>query len=208
MGKQHTQKKNKNHKKKHKHKQRWYHKVAASELCYMALAVAILVMCSWLAVLIGDIPFTMQTLGVCLVAGLLGREKGTIAVASYVLLGFVGVPVFSGFTGGVAKLLSPTGGYILGFLAAAPVIGWGADRYVHRNDAKGVWALAICMMLGLLLCYAIGTFWFVLLTLPMAQGSSWLSAFLICVLPYLPFDFVKIAIAIFMTKKLKRFIQI
>ena len=208
MGKQHTQKKNKNHKKKHKQKQRWYHKVAASELCYMALAVAILVMCSWLAVLIGDIPFTMQTLGVCLVAGLLGREKGTIAVSSYVLLGFVGVPVFSGFTGGVAKLLSPTGGYILGFLAAAPVIGWGADRYVYRNDAKGVWALAICMMLGLLLCYAVGTFWFVLLTLPMTQGSSWLSVFLICVLPYLPFDFVKIAIAIFMTKKLKRFIQI
>ena len=206
MGKHSTQKKNLN--KKGKKKQKWYQKASARELCVMALAVAILVLCSWLAVLIGDVPFTLQTLGVCLVAGLLGREKGAIAVGAYVLLGFVGVPVFAGFTGGVAKLLSPTGGYILGFLFATPVIGWGSDKYAHRDDAKGVWALASCMLLGLLLCYGVGTVWFVFLTLPMAEVSSWVSAVLICVVPYLAFDFIKIAIAIFMTKKLKRFVPL
>ena len=134
------------------------------DLGYTALSAALLCVSAWIAVPIGGVPITLQTLVLCLSAGLLGAKRATFSVLAYLLLGIIGVPVFAGFTGGVAKLLSPTGGYILGFLAAAPVIGWGSDKYAHRDDAKGVWALASCMLLGLLLCYAVGTFWFVFLT--------------------------------------------
>ena len=167
-----------------------------------------LVMCSWLSLLVGSIPFTLQTLGVCLTAGLLGTKRGTVAMCAYVLLGLVGVPVFAGFTGGAAKLLSPTGGYILGFLAAAPITGVFADIFADRKDKKSGWILACGMLLGLLVCYVLGTSWFVLLTMPTNKLMGYWSGFLLCVAPYLPFDFVKIAIAVILTKKLRKFIKL
>ena len=121
----------------------------ARELCYAAVAVAMMVMCSWLSLLVGTIPFTLQTLGVCLTAGLLGAKRGAVAMFAYVLLGMFGVPVFAGFTGGAAKLLSPTGGYIIGFLEAA-LLGEGGIKLSH---ADFIWP----MMSGMLLMWMTST---------------------------------------------------
>ena len=183
-------------------------KNAARELCYAAVAVAMMVMCSWLSLLVGTIPFTLQTLGVCLTAGLLGAKRGTVAMFAYVLLGMFGVPVFAGFTGGAAKLLSPTGGYIIGFLAAAPIAGFSADLYAEKKDSESNLMLGWGMLLGLLVCYLFGTWWFVMLTTPTNPLVGVGSGFLLCVAPYLPFDFVKIVIAVFLTKRLRKFIKI
>jgi len=179
----------------------------ARELCYSAVAVTILVMCSWMSVLIGSIPLTFQTLGVCLVGGLLGWKRATIAMLAYILLGLVGVPVFAGFTGGVAKLLSSTGGYIIGFLFAEPVIGAFSDVFVHRKGAKSVMMIGVGMLIGLFICYFFGTIWFVLLTSPENLLVGLLSGVAICVLPYVPFDIAKIVAAVFLTKRLKIFIK-
>ena len=137
-------------------------KNTAKEVCYMSLAVAIMAICSWLSLPVMGIPFTLQTLGLCVAAGLLGAKRGAIAVGAYVTLGAVGVPVFAGFTGGISKLLSPTGGYIVGFLFATPIIGWAAEKGTVKTSDKGVLTLALGMLIGILVCYVFGVLWFVL----------------------------------------------
>lgn len=78
-------------------------KSAAREICYTAMFVAIITVCTWISIPIGEIPITLQTMGVCLAAALLGWKRGAIATAVYILLGLCGVPVFTGFTGGVCQ---------------------------------------------------------------------------------------------------------
>lgn len=166
---------------------------AARELCYIAVATAILAVCSWLAVPLGEIPVTLQTLGVFFISGLLGAKRAFFAVVAYLLLGFCGVPVFAGFTGGIGKLFAPTGGYLIGFLFAAPLIGWLCKAF-----GKGFFKTAAAMLNGMLTYYAFGVAWFAALT---AQGV--ITSLVICVLPYLPFDIAKIAVAAILKEKMQ-----
>ena len=96
--------------------------------------------------------------------GTLGGRRGTLAILAYLLLGLVGLPVFSGFQGGPGVLLGTTGGYILGFLASA-LLYWGMTA--RLGDRPAVTAAA--MVLGLLVCYAFGTAWF-LVAMPGRRG--------------------------------------
>lgn len=166
----------------------------ARELCYIAVATATLAVCSWIAVPLGEIPVTLQTLGVFFVSGLLGARRAFFAVVAYLLLGFCGVPVFAGFTGGVGKLFTPTGGYLIGFPFAASLIGWLCKAF-----GKGFFKTAAAMLCGMLAYYAVATAWFVALT---AQGI--IPALALCVLPYLPFDIIKIAVAASLVKKFRK----
>ena len=116
-------------------------------LVYVALGAALITVCSWISIPM-TIPFTLQTFAVCLIAALLGWRNGLEAVVVYILLGAVGLPVFSGFKGGIGALLGMTGGYIVGFLFTALVVGLAADRLGRKIPA-----LAVSMVLGILLCY-------------------------------------------------------
>lgn len=89
------------------------------DLAYIALMVALMAICAWITLPIGPVPFTMQTFAVFAALGLLGGRRGTLAVVVYLLLGAVGLPVFSGFNSGLSALLGPTGGYLVGFLVSA-----------------------------------------------------------------------------------------
>ena len=175
--------------------------ITARSLCYTALATALLCVCAWIALPLGDIPFTLQTLGVFLIGGLLGWKRAALAVGGYLLLGFIGVPVFSGFMGGAAKLFSPTGGYLIGFLCTGIVSGLAGDAFAEKKDEKSALALGVGMFLGLLLCYAFGTLWFVLVF--GGGGVSVWGALGLCVLPYLPLDIVKIFPAVMLTRKIR-----
>lgn len=174
----------------------------ARALCYIAVATALLCVCAWIALPLGDIPFTLQTLGVFLIGGLLGWKRAILAVTAYLLLGFVGVPVFAGFTGGAGKILSPTGGYLVGFLCTGLVCGVAGELFAEKKGGRATLALGVGMFLGLLLCYAFGTLWFLLLT-AQGQGVSVWTALTLCVFPYLPLDLVKIFPAVVLTKKLR-----
>ena len=116
-------------------------------LARMAICTALIVVCSWLTVPF-TVPFTMQTFAIFFTVCLLGPWQGMISILVYILLGAVGVPVFSGFRGGLDALLGPTGGYILGFLATAPITG------LMMGDGK-LRRLIPAMVLGLfgLLCF-------------------------------------------------------
>ena len=89
-------------------------------MAYNALFAVLLTVCAWISVPL-PVPFTLQTFAIFAALGILGGRRGTWAVAVYLLLGAVGLPVFSGFRGGLGALLGTTGGYILGFLALALV---------------------------------------------------------------------------------------
>ena len=178
----------------------------ARDLGYIAVSTAFLSVSAWVAVPVGGIPITLQILVLCLSAVLLGAKRGTLATLAYLLLGLVGVPVFAGFTGGVGVLLSPTGGYLVGFLPLSLLVGLAGEKLLERKNGKLL--LGLYMGAGVSLCYATGTVWFVVL---MAQNSTrvglW-SALLTCTLPYLPFDVVKIFIAVLSTQKLRKIIKI
>ncbi len=87
---------------------------AAKDLAVVGLGTAIVTVCAWISIPIGTVPFTLQTFAVAAVGGLLGWKRGSLSVLAYLLLGLVGVPVFAGFKAGLAALMGPTGGYILG----------------------------------------------------------------------------------------------
>lgn len=166
------------------------------ELALIAMGAALIAVCSWLSVP-AAIPFTLQTFAVCLVTAVFGLRMGLWTVAVYLLLGAVGAPVFSGFKGGLGALLGTTGGYLIGFLFTALTVGLAVERFGRRLPV-----LVGAMALGILLCYAFGTAWFIFVY---SRGSGPVgvgTALAWCVLPYLLPDAVKIALAALLTRRL------
>lgn len=146
------------------------------------------------------VPVSLAMFGVFLAAGLLGVRKGVCSVLVYLLLGMAGLPVFSGFSGGPGVLFGPTGGYLLGYLPCVAVTGWWMSfpgrlpdcvRKFFGKELQTVWNV-LSMLLGLFCCYLCGTIWFLAL---MKGNYSLEQALILCVLPYLLPDFVKILAA-------------
>ena len=167
------------------------------DICVSAVAVALICVCSWIAVPIGGVPITLQSLAVFLTAVLLGVKRSIFAVIAYLLLGFIGVPVFAGFTGGVSKLLSPTGGYLLAFLWLTPLIA----LFFQWKKLK-FWRLVAVFAVATLLLHIFGVLWLVLLV-QNTSITSWWSAWAICVLPCIFPDICKIFLGAFLAMKLQ-----
>lgn len=171
----------------------------ARNMALCGLFAAMLAVSAWLAVPVGDLVISLQTFGIFLTLGLLGGKRGTLTVLVYLLLGAAGVPVFSGFRGGLGALLGTTGGYIFGFMSTA-LLYW---LLTSIKDTPTVRLFA--MVLGLLLCYACGSYWY--MTRYLSAGGLTLAAVLLrCVVPYLIPDGVKLALAWVLTARLKRFV--
>ena len=166
----------------------------------IALCAALLSPCAWLSVPTQP-PFTMQTFGVFLTLLLLGAKDGTIAIGLYILLGALGVPVFSGFNGGMGALMGPTGGYIVGFLLICLIFG------LLCGKGAGLWLKALALLLGLAVCYAFGTLWFVKVYGDMKGPISTLSALSMCVFPFIVPDLAKLALALWAGKRLEKYRQ-
>ena len=168
------------------------------DIVYMSVFTAMISICSWISIP-ASIPFTLQTMGVFTTVGLLGGKRGTLTVLTYILLGAIGVPVFAGLTGGVSVLLGTTGGYIIGFLLSA-LLMWGIETIMGRNQI----VLAFSMVAGLIVCYVFGTAWFMLIY-TQHSGVIGLSTVLgLCVIPFIIPDLIKIGVALFLTKRLKK----
>ena len=162
---------------------------AAFDIRSMALVSLMTAVCCILApmsVPIGPVPVSLSVLAVFFVAYVIGPRLGAISVLLYILIGLVGLPVFSGYSGGPAKLFGPTGGYIIGYLPLVVISGWFISRFPMRQ-----WYLQIAgMVLGLAVCYLLGTAWFMLL-----MHTSLQEALPLCVYPFLAFDALKIVTA-------------
>ena len=168
------------------------------DIIFIALFVAIIAVCSQIIIPFGQIPFTLQTLAVLLSASLLGAKRGSCSVFIYILLGAVGLPVFSGFSGGLSFLLGPTGGYIIGFLFTAFIVGFITEKLGDKH-----WVLALSMALGILVCYAFGTMWFcIIMKRDILYGLLW------CVVPYIIPDVIKIVFSVFLVKRFQKVIKV
>ena len=147
-----------------------------------ALFAAILcVICPISIPIVGLVPITLSLLVIYLAGGLLGPGCGTLAVLVYLALGAAGLPVFSKFSGGAAVLIGPTGGYLIGYLPCVAVVG------LSRRRPR---LFAVFCALGLAVCYLFGTIW-----LSVSTGTPFGAALKAAVLPFLPFDAIKIAMA-------------
>ena len=167
------------------------------DLAYTALFAVLMTVCAWINLPL-PVPFTLQTFAVCAAMGILGGRRNTWAVAVYLLLGAVGLPVFSGFRGGLGALLGTTGGYILGFLAM-PLVYWLMTALLGERT----WVTAAAMVLGLAVCYAFGTAWFVVLYTRTSGPISVGAALGMCVLPFVVPDLVKMALALLLSRRLR-----
>ena len=165
----------------------------AYPLVICGVFAAVMVVCSWIAIpLPSGVPINLAVLGVLLSAGCLGFKYGTLTQLVYVLLGCVGLPVFAGFNGGLHVIAGPTGGYIVGYILCAGIVGFIASR------TKSFRALVGAMILGVLACYAFGTLWYVhLMDITFAVGLAQ------CVIPFLPFYAIKIALAALLVQRLR-----
>lgn len=168
----------------------------AQKIAYIAMGTAFMIVCSWLYIPL-PVPVTMQSFALCLLSAVLGLAPGLWIWLCYVGLGAVGLPVFSGFMGGVGALIGVTGGYILGFVFIPLCVGIGAGR-----QSKA--ALIASMALGLALCYLCGTLWY---TLVYAESGGFAVALTVCVLPYIVPDSLKILLAAYLSGRLRRIIS-
>lgn len=166
------------------------------DMAYISISAALIALCAWLSIP-AAIPFTMQTFAVFAVSGTLGARRGALALGVYILLGALGLPVFSGFQGGPGALLGATGGYIVGFLPAALIAGLGAEHL-----GRSLPALIFSMCAGLLACYVLGTAWYVAVYARAGEAAGVQSVLAACVVPFIPADAAKIFLAAVLSKRL------
>lgn len=171
-------------------------------LVYIGIFAVVITICAWVTIPT-VVPFTLQTLGVFAAVGLLGGKRGTAAVAVYILLGAMGIPVFSGFRGGIGALMGNTGGYIVGFLFSALVM-WGMEKLFGRSRTS----LAVSMVTGLAVCYAVGTLWFMYGYTRNTGAVGLMTVLGWCVIPFIVPDLLKIAAALYLTKRLRKVIKV
>ena len=166
------------------------------DMTLTAVMAALICVAGPLTVAVGPVPLSLATFAVYLAGAILGKKRGTIAAGLYLVIGIIGVPVFSGFSGGFQKLAGVTGGYLVGYLPCAFLAGLGAER-AEKEGRK--WVLPAMTVLGTVILYIVGTAWF------MIQTKNTLGAALgLCVLPFLPGDAVKIAAVALITPAVKK----
>lgn len=167
--------------------------IGIKKIVSIGLMTAIICVLSPFAVAIpvSPVPVSLSTFAIYLTLIILGQCDGTISVIVYVLLGFAGAPVFTGFTGGVGKVLGPTGGYIIGYIFLAIVEG----VFVERARATTF----LGMILGTIVLYMFGSLW-----LARQANMSLAAAFTVGVLPFIIGDVVKMLVALFLGTKIRK----
>lgn len=143
------------------------------------------------------VPISLTNLAVYIAIYVLGMKKGVLSYLVYLLIGLIGLPVFSSFSGGAGKLFGPTGGYLIGFLFMAVICGWFIEQWSTK--------MYLCftgMVLGTAVCYLFGTLW-----LSYQAGMSFWAALAAGVLPFIPGDIAKIIIAMIAGPQIRRRLQ-
>lgn len=168
-------------------------KIKSYDIVITALMTALIAVCSLVAIPVGAVPVTLQTFAVFVAIGICGCKKGMVAVLLYILLGIVGLPVFSGFQSGIGVLAGPTGGYISGFLLSALVSGFIAEK-----TGRKIGFMILSFSAGLVICYLSGLLWYIYVF--SGGKADFTSAFSLCVLPYIIPDCIKIILAAVVSK--------
>jgi len=172
-------------------------KFKISDMVYIATGAVLIAICSWINIPTA-VPFTLQTFAVFFILMLLGGERGTVSILIYILLGGVGVPVFAGFKGGIGVLLGNTGGYIWGFI----IIGLIYILFTRVFRKKNIFIKIAALVIGLAICYAFGTAWYMFIYIRDSGAIGLLTVLGWCVFPFIIPDLIKMALAVFISKRI------
>ncbi len=154
-------------------------------LIFISLLAAILSITSPLSFNVGAVPITLATFMIYLIGGITKKANGLFSVLLYIVIGIIGVPVFSNFRGGISVILGPTGGFIIGYLPMVFIIS-----LMTSIDKTKIYWYIISMILSTIVCYLCGTIWFMINT-----STSFVNSLMICVVPFIIFDVIKMFIA-------------
>ena len=186
-------------------------KLSVRQIAVIGVMTAVTCVLAPFSIPIGPVPISLTNFAVYMSLYVLGMKEGTLSYLIYLLMGLAGVPVFSGFTNGPGKLFGPTGGYLVGFLPMAVLAGLVVDRFYGAEASRlpegqllspegpssggknGMVAKAACMggmALGTAVCYILGTVW-----LAYQANLDWKAALFAGVVPFIPGDLAKIAVA-------------
>lgn len=166
-------------------------KTRTKEFCMAGLLAACTAVLAQIVIPIGPVPFNLAVFGAFLAGMLLSPGMAVLSMATYWLMAAIGLPVMAGLQGGLGAVLSPTGGYVAGYLLLAGCTALVAERPMPMRLAG--------MALGLVLCYTLGTVWFIC-----ATGTALPAALAMCVLPFIPADVAKGIAAAWLAQALKR----
>lgn len=169
-------------------------KFSLTQLIFMALMAAVMCIAGPLAVPIGPVPITLTNLVIYIAVGVLGTVQGTISYCLYLLLGMVGLPVFSGYAGGLGKLAGPTGGYLIGFIAMA-LIGGIVMEVSHRKLIPTL----IGWFIGTAVDYLLGTLWFMYI-----MHTTFMQTMAVCVFPFIIGDCIKLIAGVMLGRQLHK----
>ena len=175
-------------------------------LTLCAVMAAVMCVLAPISIPIGPISITGGTLAIYLIACLLGGRWGAAATLVYLLLGFVGLPVFSNYMGGAERLAGPTGGYLIGYLPMVFIAGgtasWTFPRFRdqgRRGTALTLALLSLGMVLSTAVLYAFGTAWYCV-----QAGVDLQKALAACVFPFIPWDLIKVTLALLVGVPVRR----
>ena len=168
---------------------------------YVAMCVALLAVCSWISIPF-TVNFTMQSFAVFFIAAISDWKRSCMAMFLYLILGVLGLPVFSGFQAGISVLFNTSGGYLFGFALVVPFISLCVKHFGNKNSV-----LLVSMLISLLICYILGTAWLYQIyfhsgnkiTLPIALG--------ICVFTFILPDLLKIALVMILVKRISPYLS-
>lgn len=176
-------------------------KFKTTDIVYTGIFSAIIALFSWVSIPT-TVPFTLQTLAIFMALTILGGKRGFFSVLVYITLGAAGIPVFSGFKGGIGVLAGNTGGYILGFILLAGIYWlltslFGEKLYIQITS----------LVLGLIVCYAFGTAWFMYLYIKANGAVTLMTVLSWCVFPFILPDAVKMAAALLTSSRVGKYIK-
>jgi biotin transporter BioY len=162
----------------------WKEKSIAKDIILIASTSLMIALLAQVVIPIYPVPFTGQTLGVLLTGALIGKNRASLSLLSYLMMGFIGMPVFVGGTFGIARLAGPTGGYLIGFVFAAMIVGHLTEKGWDRNFITSV----IAMFIGSVVIYSFGLLW-------LSNFTGWDKVLSAGLIPFISGDIIKILIA-------------
>ncbi len=168
------------------------------DIAYIAICTSLICISAWITIP-GTVPFTLQTFAIFLTLGLLGAKRGMLSILIYILIGMIGLPVFSSFNSGLGVIAGPTGGYIIGFIFSSFVY-FLIEKLIKNENVKMITGF----ILGLIVCYAIGSIWFYYVYGNNVGYMSFVSILMVCVVPFIIPDILKLLLAFIVVKNVKK----
>ncbi len=180
-------------------KEKWITTSKVHVMCIIAVFTALMCVLSPISIPLEPVSITLATLMVYLLGAVFSWKVSLPIVLMYLLLGMAGMPIFSKFQGGFQVLAGPTGGFLIGYLPCVLIVSLLVSKWKRK-----IWIYPLAMVLGTIVLYSFGVGWFLIYS----QGSyDFGKAMLLCVVPFLPGDALKIALATFAGFRLRKFVD-